>query len=199
MNWIIGVCRTSAFRVCNFHLFSGHSIEAGWFLLDLAIKKNKPELVQTAIQTFMITPFNYGWDKEHGGIYYFLDVDGWSPVQLEWDLKLFWPHNEAMISFLMAYKHTKDTKHLDTFSKIFDYCYSHVSIVNKHITHLVCRARVCNNSLIFLIFYSKQAIFQPYHDENKLLLRQWWRLLYTILTCLLGVDFNSARLTKTSL
>lgn len=103
----------------------GHSIEAGWFLLDLAIKKNKPDLVQTAIQTFMINPFNYGWDKEHGGIYYFLDVDGWSPVQLEWDLKLFWPHNEAMISFLMAYKHTKDTKHLDTFSKIFDYCYSH--------------------------------------------------------------------------
>ena len=81
----------------------------------------------------MINPFNYGWDKEHGGIYYFLDVDGWSPVQLEWDLKLFWPHNEAMISFLMAYKHTKDTKHLDTFSKIFDYCYSHVSIVNKQI------------------------------------------------------------------
>ena len=115
------------------HLFSGHSIEAGWFLLDLAIKKNKPDLVQTAIQTFMINPFNYGWDKEHGGIYYFLDVDGWSPVQLEWDLKLFWPHNEAMISFLMAYKHTKDTKHLDTFSKIFDYCYSHVSIVNKQI------------------------------------------------------------------
>ncbi|VDH99173.1 N-acylglucosamine 2-epimerase [Mytilus galloprovincialis] len=103
----------------------GHAIEAGWFLLDLASRKNKTELAETAIQTFMINPYNYGWDKQYGGLYYFLDVDGWSPAQLEWDLKLWWPHNEAMISFLMAYKHTKDVKHLDIFAQIFDYSYSH--------------------------------------------------------------------------
>lgn len=103
----------------------GHSIEAGWFLLDLAIRKNRTELAETAIQTFMINPYNYGWDKQYGGLYYFLDVDGWSPAQLEWDLKLWWPHNEAMISFLMAYKHTKNVKYLDIFAQIFDYSYSH--------------------------------------------------------------------------
>ncbi|XP_052072486.1 N-acylglucosamine 2-epimerase-like [Mytilus californianus] len=103
----------------------GHSIEAGWFLLDLAIRKKRTELAETAIQTFMINPYNYGWDKQYGGLYYFLDVDGWSPAQLEWDLKLWWPHNEAMISFLMAYKHTKNVKYLDIFAQIFDYSYSH--------------------------------------------------------------------------
>ncbi|XP_063427778.1 N-acylglucosamine 2-epimerase-like [Mytilus trossulus] len=103
----------------------GHAIEAGWFLLDLASRTNKTELAETAIQTFMINPYNYGWDKQYGGLYYFLDVDGWSPAQLEWDLKLWWPHNEAMISFLMAYKHTKNVKHLDIFAQIFDYSYSH--------------------------------------------------------------------------
>ena len=109
------------------YIIVGHSIEAGWFLLDLAVRKNRPELIETAIQKFMINPFNYGWDKELGGIYYFLDVDGWSPAQLEWDMKLWWPHNEAMISFLMAYKHTKDVKYLNLFAQVFDYSYSHVS------------------------------------------------------------------------
>lgn len=51
-----------------------------------------------------------------------------SPVLLEWDMKLWWPHNEAMISFLMAYKETRDLVHIDRFAQVFDYCYKHVSI-----------------------------------------------------------------------
>lgn len=76
----------------------------------------------------MERPFEYGWDKQHGGLYYFLDADGWSPVQLEWDMKLWWAHNEALIAFLMAYKETRDKRHLDRFAQIFDYSYSHVKV-----------------------------------------------------------------------
>lgn len=103
----------------------GHSIEAGWFLLQYAIQQNDESLKNTAIQKFMINPFEYGWDNEYGGIFYFMDVDGFSPVQLESDMKLWWVHNESMISFLMAYKETGDQAHLDRFAKIFDYSYSH--------------------------------------------------------------------------
>lgn len=106
-------------------MLPGHSIEAGWFLLRHATRSGDQALKQTAIQSFMERPFEYGWDKQHGGLYYFLDVDGWSPVQLEWDMKLWWAHNEALIAFLMAYKETKDKRHLDRFAQIFDYSYSH--------------------------------------------------------------------------
>ena len=41
---------------------------------------------------------NYGWDKEYGGIYYFMDRKGCPPQQLEWDQKLWWVHIETLIS-----------------------------------------------------------------------------------------------------
>lgn len=63
----------------------------------------------------------------------FAILDGISPTQLEWNMKLWWPHNEAMIAFLMAYKNTGNPKHLESFDKIFEYSYKHVRIL--HTTH----------------------------------------------------------------
>ena len=48
------------------------------------------------------------------------------PCQLEWDMKLWWVHNEALIAFLMAYEHTIHKEHLERFAKLFDYSYSRV-------------------------------------------------------------------------
>ncbi|KAK3585826.1 hypothetical protein CHS0354_038351 [Potamilus streckersoni] len=105
-------------------MLPGHSIEAGWFLLQYARKKGIEDLKKTAIEKFILNPFSYGWDKEYGGLLYFLDVDGYSPTQLEWDMKLWWAHNEAMIAFLIAYQETKDTSFLDKFAHVFDYSYA---------------------------------------------------------------------------
>lgn len=76
------VCLT-LLRYCNLFfyiklhkMYKGHSIEAGWFLLRYAVQNNMAELKQTAIDKFIVNPFQYGWDKEHGGLFYFLDVDG---------------------------------------------------------------------------------------------------------------------------
>lgn len=57
-------------------LYIGHSIEAGWFLLQYAQKKNKPDLIDIAINKFILNSFKYGWDEKYGGLFYFLDVDG---------------------------------------------------------------------------------------------------------------------------
>ena len=32
-----------------------------------------------------------------------MDIEGKQPVQYEWDMKLFWPHNEAIYATLLAY------------------------------------------------------------------------------------------------
>lgn len=84
-------------------------------------------MTNTIIESFITKPFNVGWDSQHGGLFYFLDVDQHSPVQLEWDMKLWWPHNEALIAFLMAYKYTQNREYLEKFYAVFDFTFSHVS------------------------------------------------------------------------
>uniref|UniRef100_A0AAY4C710 N-acylglucosamine 2-epimerase n=1 Tax=Denticeps clupeoides TaxID=299321 RepID=A0AAY4C710_9TELE len=105
----------------------GHALEAGWFLLQYAQERGDVALQKTSIEKFMEVPFKTGWDKEHGGLFYFLDVDGHCPTQLEWSMKLWWPHCEALIAFLMAYRHTRDPAMLERFGKIYDYTFSHFS------------------------------------------------------------------------
>uniref|UniRef100_A0A8C1WSK3 N-acylglucosamine 2-epimerase n=1 Tax=Cyprinus carpio TaxID=7962 RepID=A0A8C1WSK3_CYPCA len=105
----------------------GHALEAGWFLLEYALKKEDVQLQKTAVDKFMEIPFHTGWDKQHGGLFYFLDVDGHCPTQLEWNMKLWWPHCEALIAYLMAYSHSRAPLLLDRFKLIYDYTFSHFS------------------------------------------------------------------------
>lgn len=62
------------------HANLGHALEAGWFLLQFAGKDK--ELQATAVDKFVELPYKRGWDSEHGGLFYFLDVDGRCPTQV---------------------------------------------------------------------------------------------------------------------
>ncbi|KAI2661433.1 N-acylglucosamine 2-epimerase [Labeo rohita] len=105
----------------------GHALEAGWFLLQYAQKKGDVQLQKTAVDKFMEIPFHTGWDKQHGGLFYFLDVDNHCPTQLEWNMKLWWPHCEALIAYLMAYSHNREPVLLERFKQIYDYTFKHFS------------------------------------------------------------------------
>uniref|UniRef100_A0A8B9H9D9 N-acylglucosamine 2-epimerase n=1 Tax=Astyanax mexicanus TaxID=7994 RepID=A0A8B9H9D9_ASTMX len=59
----------------------GHALEAGWFLLQYAKAQGDSDLQKLAVEKFMEVPFLTGWDGEHGGLFYFLDVDGHCPTQ----------------------------------------------------------------------------------------------------------------------
>lgn len=61
---------------------SGHALEAGWFLLQYSAEWGDKELQKTAINKFVQLPYQIGWDKEHSGFFYFLDVDGHCPTQV---------------------------------------------------------------------------------------------------------------------
>lgn len=103
----------------------GHALEAGWFLLQYAAQWELQDLQDTAITQFIKQPFHSGWDQEHGGLFYFLDVDGHCPTQLEWSMKLWWPHCEALVAFLMAYTKTRRPELLEIFTQVFDYTFKH--------------------------------------------------------------------------
>ena len=102
----------------------GHDIEAMWFIMDLGKRLGRPELIEKAKDT-TLKMIEYGWDKEFGGIYYFLDRKGFPPQQLEWDQKLWWVHIETLISLLKGYQMTGDEKCLEWFEKVHEYVWSH--------------------------------------------------------------------------
>ncbi|NDV81681.1 AGE family epimerase/isomerase [Bacteroides sp. 51] len=102
----------------------GHAIEAMWFVMDLAVRLNQPELSKKATE-ITLTMLNYGWDKEFGGIYYYMDRLGCPPQQLEWDQKLWWVHIETLISLLKGYQLTGSEECLRWFGKVHEYVWSH--------------------------------------------------------------------------
>lgn len=106
------------------HLNPGHAIEAMWFIMDLGKRLGRPELIEQAKET-AITMAEYGWDKEFGGIFYFMDLKGAPPQELEWDQKLWWVHIETLISMIKGYALTGDRRCLDWFKRIHDYTWSH--------------------------------------------------------------------------
>ena len=71
--------------------------------------------------------FDAGWDADKGGIYYFLDAEGYSPVQLEWSMKLWWPHCEALVAFAYAFKVTGDVHYQERFNLVAEYTFAHFS------------------------------------------------------------------------
>jgi N-acylglucosamine 2-epimerase len=102
----------------------GHAIEAMWFVMDLAVRLNQPELSEKAVE-ITLTMLNYGWDKEYGGIYYYMDRLGHPLQQLEWDQKLWWVHIETLISLLKGYQLTGSHECLLWFEKVHKYTWDH--------------------------------------------------------------------------
>lgn len=102
----------------------GHAIEAGWFLQHWAQRLERPDLSKVAIDMVRWS-HDKGWDTEHDGLFYFLDANGYSPTQLEWDMKLWWPHNEAQYAHLLNFSITNEAQDWQRFKKIDEYAFSH--------------------------------------------------------------------------
>lgn len=106
------------------HINPGHGLEALWFLLDIAEKNNDIALAQKSVD-IAISTLEYGWDKTYDGLFYFMDLKGNPPEQLEWSQKLWWPHIEAMIACIKGYYMTKDSRCWEWFVKLHEYTWEH--------------------------------------------------------------------------
>jgi N-acylglucosamine 2-epimerase len=103
----------------------GHAIEGAWFILHEAkYRNNDPHLIALGCK-MLDYMWERGWDKEHGGIFYFRDVYN-KPVQEYWhDMKFWWPHNEVIIATLLAYTLTGNEKYAKWHKLVHDYAYQH--------------------------------------------------------------------------
>jgi N-acylglucosamine 2-epimerase len=102
----------------------GHAIEAMWFIMDLSVRLNQPELAREAVEIALRT-LKHGWDDQYGGIFYFLDIKGHPLQQLEWDQKLWWVHMETLITLAKGYQLTGNEECWTWFEKVHDYTWSH--------------------------------------------------------------------------
>ncbi len=102
----------------------GHAIESMWFIMDLGSRAGDKDLIRKATDITLKT-LEYAWDPRYGGIFYFMDVKGHPPQQLEWDQKIWWVHVETLISLLKGYQHTGDERCLHWFQKVHEYTWSH--------------------------------------------------------------------------
>ena len=101
-------------------ILPGHGIEAMWFMMDTARALGRPGLIKPAAEA-MLRQLEFGWDDEHGGIFYFLDSMGKPPLYLEWAQKLWWVHLEALVGTALAYKLTGEDLYREWYERIHQY------------------------------------------------------------------------------
>lgn len=98
----------------------GHDLEALWFMMNLGLRRGDKALIEKCVE-IALRVIERGWDKEFGGIYYFLDAKGVPQQKLEWDQKLWWVHIESAIAMLKGYQLTGNEKCLEWFLKLDAY------------------------------------------------------------------------------
>ena len=101
----------------------GHNLEALWFMMNIGIRRNDKALVNKCVE-ISLSVIERGWDKEYGGIFYFLDSKGAPQQKLEWDQKLWWVHIESAIAMIKGYQLTGNKKCLEWFEKLDEYMWS---------------------------------------------------------------------------
>lgn len=102
----------------------GHGIEAMWFMMDIARRRGDTRLIGDAVE-MVLRLLEFGWDAQYGGIFYFLDSEGRPPQQLEWDQKLWWVHNEALVALAMGFSLTGRPECWDWYRRVHEWTWRH--------------------------------------------------------------------------
>ena len=110
---------TIAGRVIN----PGHCIETAWFLMDSAPLFSDPEHVRKLGLQIFDWDFEWGWDKEFGGVINFKDCRNFPPQDYSQDMKFWWPQCETIIASLYAYKLTGDDRYLSIHKAVNDWAF----------------------------------------------------------------------------
>lgn len=102
----------------------GHAIEGAWFILHEGRLRNDSELIALGCR-MLDWMWRRGWDRQFGGLLYFVDLHG-GPVQEYWhDMKFWWPHNETIIATLLAGLLTGQQKYFDWHRQAHDWAHQH--------------------------------------------------------------------------
>jgi N-acylglucosamine 2-epimerase len=102
----------------------GHAVEVAWFLLHMLERFPDAELQRLALDA-LEGSLELGWDAEHDGLFYFVDTQGRPLPQLEANMKLWWPHTEAIYALVLAHTLTGEERWAQWLKRVHDYSYAH--------------------------------------------------------------------------
>ncbi|MCP4246497.1 MAG: N-acylglucosamine 2-epimerase [bacterium] len=102
----------------------GHTIETAWFLMEIARRRGDDDLAGRS-RRLLDWSFDRGWDETHGGLFYYIDVAGKPSPYLEHDMKLWWPHCEALYAALLAHEMTNDAHYARMYEQAHDWTFAH--------------------------------------------------------------------------
>lgn len=102
----------------------GHAIETSWFMMREARHRNDTSLLQHALSVLQWS-LAWGWDNQFGGLFYFVDAESKPSEQLEWDMKLWWPHTEALYALLLAHHLTGDSFYAEWYERVHEWAFTH--------------------------------------------------------------------------
>lgn len=117
------------------HINPGHALESMWFVISEAVEQDWHGSVDDAAAVIK-KALELGWDEEHGGLLRFVDRSGGKPAGAQmsepyerlilktWDMKLWWPHSEALYAILLASEHAEDRTLLPLYERIHEYTFS---------------------------------------------------------------------------
>jgi N-acylglucosamine 2-epimerase len=116
------------------HVTPGHAIESMWFVLEQALRHDRQDAVDT-VRRVITGSFDAGWDREHGGLFRFVEPGGKPPSgephgQFEqlivetWDTKIWWPHSETLYAALLAHVVTGDEQLREIHDEAFRYTFA---------------------------------------------------------------------------
>jgi N-acylglucosamine 2-epimerase len=104
----------------------GHVIEDMWFQIHVAKAAGRTDRIEKAVELIR-RHLEFGWDESHGGgLLLARDAEGKSPVGWNLpDLKLWWPHTEALYACLLAWRETGVDWALEWYRKVLNYSMRH--------------------------------------------------------------------------
>lgn len=115
----------------------GHTMEDIWFILKAAHYLGDRSVLPLCTE-ILKNVYKIGWDKDYGGFRLFVHHDGGVPhgksaglekepmfrqIEENHNNKLWWPHSEALYSFLLAYFQSGDEELLAIYREVFDYTF----------------------------------------------------------------------------
>lgn len=116
------------------HRNPGHTVESMGFVMKAAQKTGHSGYIQRAEQVIK-KAVESGWDLDFDGLFRFVDREGGCPkgdrihssyekmISDTWDMKLWWPHSEALYATLLSFKLTENGMMLELQKKIHDYVF----------------------------------------------------------------------------
>ena len=108
----------------------GHCIETSWFLFEAAKACHDLHFSEEMLDfgfTILDDAWNWGWDKEYGGIINFKDAKGYPHQDYSQDMKFWWPQCEAIIANLYAYSLRGEDKYFERYQLAHDWAFKHLS------------------------------------------------------------------------